>query len=38
VLVFNAGNRIVNNWIYSIPEGFMLADTGYGNGFEHLKK
>ncbi|WP_333648522.1 MBL fold metallo-hydrolase [Lacrimispora sp.] len=36
--MFNAGNRIVNNWIYSIPEGFVLIDTGYENGFAHLKK
>ncbi|SHN70554.1 MBL fold metallo-hydrolase [Desulfitobacterium chlororespirans] len=36
--MFNAGNRIVNNWIYSIPEGFVLIDTGYENGFANLKK
>lgn len=36
--MFNVGNRIVNNWIYSTPEGFVLVDTGYENGFVHLKK
>ena len=36
--MINAGNRIVNNWIYAIPEGFVLVDTGYENGFLHLKK
>ena len=36
--MFNAGSRVVNNWIYSITEGFVLIDTGYENGFTHLKK
>ncbi|MFT4104141.1 MAG: MBL fold metallo-hydrolase [Lacrimispora sp.] len=36
--MLNAGTRIVNNWIYSIPEGFVLIDTGYENGFARLKK
>lgn len=36
--MFNVGNRIVNNWIYSVPEGLVLIDTGYENGFAHLKK
>ena len=36
--MFNAGNRIVNNWIYSIPDGYVLVDTGYENGFARLKK
>lgn len=34
----NAGNRIVNNWIYPIDQGYVLIDTGYENGFERLKK
>lgn len=37
-MVLNTGNRIVNNWIYAIPEGFVLVDTGYENGFAHFKK
>lgn len=36
--MLNVGNQIVNNWIYSIPEGFVLVDTGYENGFLSLKK
>lgn len=34
----NAGSRIINNWIYSIDKGYVLIDTGYENGFVHLKK
>lgn len=34
----NAGSRIVNNWIYPIDKGYVLIDTGYENGFAHLKK
>lgn len=36
--MFNAGNRIVNNWLYPIQDGFVLIDTGYKNGFKHFKK
>lgn len=36
--MFNAGNRIVNSWLYPIQDGFVLIDTGYENGFEHFKK
>ena len=36
--MFNAGSRIVNNWLYAIPEGFVLIDTGYENGFARFKK
>lgn len=36
--MLNAGNRIVNNWIYPIDEGYVLIDTGYENGFVHFKK
>lgn len=36
--MINAGSRIVNNWIYPIDKGYVLIDTGYENGFVHLKK
>ncbi len=36
--MLNAGSRIVNNWIYPIDKGYVLIDTGYENGFAHLKK
>lgn len=34
----NLGNRIVNNWIYPISQGYVLIDTGYENGYSRLKK
>ncbi len=37
-VMLNAGNRIVNNWIYPIDKGYVLIDTGYENGFAHFKK
>lgn len=36
--MINVGNRIVNNWIYPIEDGYVLIDTGYKNGFSKLKK
>lgn len=36
--MLNVGNRIVNNWIYSIQDGYVLVDTGYEKGFTKLKK
>lgn len=36
--MINLGNRIVNNWIYEIYDGFVLIDTGYENGYLRLKK
>ena len=34
----NLGNRIVNNWIYPISQGYVLIDTGYENGYLRLKE
>lgn len=36
--MLNAGNRIVNNWIYAVQDGYVLIDTGYEGGFESFKK
>lgn len=36
--MLNLGNRIVNNWIYTIDSGFVLIDTGYEDGYLQLKK
>lgn len=35
--MINAGNRIVNNWIYPLEDGYVLIDTGYENGLTRLK-
>ncbi len=36
--MYNVGNRIMNNWIYAIQDGYVLIDTGYETGFNKLKK
>lgn len=36
--MINVGNRIVNNWLYPVQNGFVLIDTGYENGFEQFKQ
>ena len=36
--ILNLGNRIVNNWIYPISQGYVLIDTGYENGYLRLKE
>lgn len=32
--IINLGNRIVNNFIYPIQQGYVLIDTGYEDGFQ----
>lgn len=32
----NLGGRIVNNWLFSAPGGYVLVDTGYEDGFPAL--
>ncbi len=36
--MFNAGNRIINTWLYPIQDGFVLIDTGYENGLNISKR
>lgn len=36
--IINLGNRIVNNWIYPISQGYVLIDTGYETGYSRLKE
>lgn len=36
--MLNLGNRIVNNWLYPIHNGFVLIDTGYQHRFTHFKQ
>lgn len=35
--MINVGNRMVNNWVYPLKDGYVLIDTGYENGFSRLK-
>lgn len=34
--IYNAGNRIMNTYIYPIPDGYVMIDTGYENSFQHV--
>ena len=34
----NAGNRIMNTWLYPIEEGWVMIDTGYENSYEAVLK
>ena len=37
-MIYNLGNRIVNNYLISTNDGYILIDTGYENGFKRFKK
>lgn len=34
----NLGNRVVNNYLISCDEGYILIDTGYENGFRRFQR
>ena len=34
----NAGNRIMNTWLYPIEEGWVMVDTGYENSYVSVQK
>ena len=34
----NAGNRIMNTWLYPIEDGWVMIDTGYENSYESVLK
>ncbi len=36
--MLNLGTLISNSWLYPIPEGYVLVDTGYERGFARPKK
>lgn len=37
-MIKNLGNRIVNNYLIQIDDGYILVDTGYENGFAAFRK
>ena len=38
-MIYNLGNRVVNNYFVSLNEGgYVLIDTGYADGFEGFMK
>ena len=34
----NAGNRIMNTWLYPIEDGWVMIDTGYENSYVSVRK
>ncbi len=38
VMIYNLGNRVVNNYMIPLENGYMLIDTGYANGFRRFQK
>ena len=37
-MIYNLGNRIVNNYLVSTDDGYILIDTGYPNSFGRFQK
>ena len=31
--IYNAGNRVMNTYLYQINDGFVMIDTGYENSY-----
>ena len=36
--ITNAGNRIMNTWLYPIEDGWVMIDTGYENSYASVLK
>lgn len=36
--ILNVGDRIMNTWIYRIPDGYVMIDTGYPNQLRRVEK
>lgn len=36
--VFNAGNRVMNTYVYHTPSGYVMVDTGYEHSFANVRK
>ena len=34
----NAGNRVMNTWLYPIEGGWVMIDTGYENSYASVLK
>ena len=37
-MIYNLGNRVVNNYLVPAKEGYILVDTGYEDGFKRFQK
>lgn len=36
--IYNAGNRIMNTWLYPVENGWVMIDTGYENSYASVLK
>ncbi len=36
--IYNAGNRIMNTWVYRVPTGYVMIDTGYENSLKNVER
>ena len=36
--IYNAGNRVMNTYIYRAPSGWVMIDTGYEHSLESVKR
>jgi len=36
--IINIGNRVVNNYLVQLPDGWLVIDTGYPNGYNTFKR
>lgn len=36
--IYNAGNRVMNTWLYPIEDGWVMIDTGYENSYASVLK
>ena len=38
MVIRNAGNRIMNTWLYPLEDGWVMVDTGYENSYLSVRK
>ena len=36
--IIKAGDRVMNTWIYEIPDGYVMIDTGYPGKLKSVEK
>ena len=36
--IINVGDRVMNTWIYEIPDGYVMIDTGYPSKLKSVEK
>ena len=36
--IFNAGNIIMNTYVYATPSGYVMVDTGYEHSLKSVEK